>query len=145
MKNRNVRVAWNFCNEVGDEAPSMRSPRLADCADLSCPFLAVLLLMRSGQSFYRSFIWKSFLEFLDSLGLTIRCVCPGNAEHLEEPFDICDPYSNPQAQDRWSKFCLIENGRSVHGYPEKKGDGWTGDSRTWVLDVGVLLSRLYFY
>lgn len=37
MKNPNVRVgfeAWNFCNEVGAEAPNMGSPRLADCADL---------------------------------------------------------------------------------------------------------------
>lgn len=40
MKSPNVRVAleaWNFCNEVGFEAPSMGSPRLADCADLYCP------------------------------------------------------------------------------------------------------------
>lgn len=40
MKNPNVRVAleaWNFCNEVGIEAPKMGSPRLADCADLYCP------------------------------------------------------------------------------------------------------------
>lgn len=39
MKNSNVRVAfeaWNFCNEVGSEAPNMGSPRLADCADLHC-------------------------------------------------------------------------------------------------------------
>ncbi|KAL6954399.1 hypothetical protein U1Q18_040859 [Sarracenia purpurea var. burkii] len=27
--------AWNFCNEVGKEAPSMGSPRAADCFDLS--------------------------------------------------------------------------------------------------------------
>ena len=34
---------------------------------------------------------------------------------------------------------------AVHGYPEKKGDGWVGDCRTWGLDVGALSSRLYFY
>ncbi|KAF5479435.1 hypothetical protein F2P56_000255 [Juglans regia] len=42
MKNPNVRVAleaWNFCNEVGMEAPHMGSPRLADCADLYCPLI----------------------------------------------------------------------------------------------------------
>lgn len=42
MKNPNVRVgleAWNFCNEVGAEAPKMGSPRLADCADLYCPLI----------------------------------------------------------------------------------------------------------
>ena len=27
--------AWNFCNEVGSEAPAMGSPRAADCFDLS--------------------------------------------------------------------------------------------------------------
>lgn len=40
MKNPNSRFAleaWNFCNEVGEEAPNMGSPRLADCADLYCP------------------------------------------------------------------------------------------------------------
>lgn len=39
MRSPNVRVgleAWNFCNEVGSEAPQMGSPRLADCADLYC-------------------------------------------------------------------------------------------------------------
>lgn len=39
MRSPNVRVgfeAWNFCNEVGFEAPNVGSPRLADCADLYC-------------------------------------------------------------------------------------------------------------
>lgn len=39
MKNPNVRVAleaWNFCNEVGTEAPNMGSPRIAECADFYC-------------------------------------------------------------------------------------------------------------
>ena len=42
MKSPDVRVgleAWNFCNEVGMEAPNMGSPRLADCADLCCPLI----------------------------------------------------------------------------------------------------------
>ncbi|KAL2935027.1 Endo-1 4-beta-xylanase A [Bienertia sinuspersici] len=37
MKRDGLRVAfeaWNFCNEVGAEAPSMGSPRAADCFDL---------------------------------------------------------------------------------------------------------------
>lgn len=41
MKSPNSRFAleaWNFCNEVGIEAPNMGSPRLADCADIIyCP------------------------------------------------------------------------------------------------------------
>ncbi|KAL0291998.1 UNVERIFIED_CONTAM: hypothetical protein Scaly_2611000 [Sesamum calycinum] len=38
MRRDGLRVAfegWNFCNEVGQEAPDMGSPRAADCFDLS--------------------------------------------------------------------------------------------------------------
>lgn len=38
MKRDGLRVAfeaWNFCNEVGQEAPHMGSPRAADCFDLT--------------------------------------------------------------------------------------------------------------
>lgn len=38
MQRDGLRVAfeaWNFCNEVGEEAPHMGSPRAADCFDLS--------------------------------------------------------------------------------------------------------------
>ncbi|PWA84988.1 hypothetical protein CTI12_AA154490 [Artemisia annua] len=38
MKRDGLRVAfeaWNFCNEVGTEAPLMGSPRAADCFDIS--------------------------------------------------------------------------------------------------------------
>ena len=45
MKSPNVRIgleAWNFCNEVGAEAPQMGSPRMADCADLYCPLISGL-------------------------------------------------------------------------------------------------------
>ncbi|KAA8546210.1 hypothetical protein F0562_003051 [Nyssa sinensis] len=69
--------------------------------------------------------------------------CPGNAKYLEKPYDICDPYSNPQAQELVQ--ILPHPEWAVHGYPEKKGDGWVGDSRAWELDVGALSSRLYFY
>ncbi|KAI4324225.1 hypothetical protein L6164_023779 [Bauhinia variegata] len=68
---------------------------------------------------------------------------PGNALYLEEPYDICDPYSNPQAQELVQ--ILPHPEWAAHGYPEKKGDGWIGDSRTWELDVGILSNRLYFY
>ncbi|KAL3641465.1 hypothetical protein CASFOL_016433 [Castilleja foliolosa] len=39
MRDSNARFgleAWNSCNEVGEEAPNMGSPRMADCADLHC-------------------------------------------------------------------------------------------------------------
>ncbi|KAG6784977.1 hypothetical protein POTOM_010691 [Populus tomentosa] len=42
MRRDGLRVAfeaWNFCNEVGQEAPGMGSPRAADCFDLSSSFL----------------------------------------------------------------------------------------------------------
>lgn len=38
MQRDGLRVAfeaWNFCNEVGQEAPYMGSPRAAQCFDLS--------------------------------------------------------------------------------------------------------------
>jgi len=37
MRRDNLRVAiesWNQCNEVGEEAPNMGSPRMADCFDV---------------------------------------------------------------------------------------------------------------
>lgn len=37
MKRDSLRVAieaWNQCNEVGEEAPNMGSPRKADCFDI---------------------------------------------------------------------------------------------------------------
>ncbi|KAJ0980523.1 hypothetical protein J5N97_008778 [Dioscorea zingiberensis] len=68
---------------------------------------------------------------------------PGNAEHLEQPFSLCDPYSNPQAQELVQ--LLPHPVWGAYGYPSKPGEGWIGDSRTWELDVGGLSSRLYFY
>ncbi|KAK9162031.1 hypothetical protein Syun_002933 [Stephania yunnanensis] len=68
---------------------------------------------------------------------------PGNAKYLEKPYDICDPYSNPQAQELVQ--ILPHPEWAVHGYPARKGEGWIGDPRTWELDVGSLSSRLYFY
>lgn len=70
------------------------------------------------------------------------CV-PGNARFAEAPYDVCDPYSNPQPQEIlqilphpvWEEF----------GYPTKKGQGWIGDPRTWELDVGKLSQSLHFY
>lgn len=68
---------------------------------------------------------------------------PGNAQHLEKPSGICDPYSNPQAQEIMQLLPHPE--WAVHGYPSKSGEGWIGDPRTWELDLGALSSRLYFY
>lgn len=37
MRREGLRVAieaWNQCNDVGEEAPNMGSPRLADCFDV---------------------------------------------------------------------------------------------------------------
>uniref|UniRef100_A0A6N2LSE9 DUF7705 domain-containing protein n=1 Tax=Salix viminalis TaxID=40686 RepID=A0A6N2LSE9_SALVM len=68
---------------------------------------------------------------------------PGNAKYLQKPYDICDPYSNPQSQELVQ--ILPHHEWAVHGYPEKQGDGWIGDPRTWELDAGAVSSRLYFY
>ncbi|KAM3683386.1 hypothetical protein ACB098_12G143500 [Castanea mollissima] len=68
---------------------------------------------------------------------------PGNAQHLEEPYDLCDAYSNPQPQEILQ--ILPHPVWGDYGYPTKKGEGWIGDSRTWELDVGRLSQDLYFY
>ncbi|CAN4104294.1 unnamed protein product [Withania somnifera] len=68
---------------------------------------------------------------------------PGNAKYLEEPFNYCDEYSNPQAQEILQ--ILPHPVWGEYGYPTKKGEGWIGDPRTWELDVGRLSQSLYFY
>lgn len=68
---------------------------------------------------------------------------PGNAEHLEEPYNLCDAYSNPQPQEILQ--ILPHSAWGDYGYPTKKGEGWIGDPRTWDLDVGRLSQALYFY
>ncbi|XP_068664603.1 uncharacterized protein [Aristolochia californica] len=68
---------------------------------------------------------------------------PGNAQDLEEPYNLCDPYSNPQAQEILQ--ILPHPVWGDYGYPTKAGEGWIGDGRTWELDVGRLSRDLYFY
>ncbi|XP_010272748.1 PREDICTED: uncharacterized protein LOC104608444 [Nelumbo nucifera] len=68
---------------------------------------------------------------------------PGHAQHVEEPYNLCDPYGNPQAQEVVQTLPHPVWGE--YGYPTKKGEGWIGDARTWDLDVGRLSQSLYFY
>ncbi|KAG8364827.1 hypothetical protein BUALT_Bualt18G0039100 [Buddleja alternifolia] len=68
---------------------------------------------------------------------------PGNAEYPEEPYNFCDPYSNPQPQEIVQ--ILPHPVWGEYGYPTKKGQGWIGDPTTWELDVGRLSQTLYFY
>ncbi|KAK4589515.1 hypothetical protein RGQ29_020189 [Quercus rubra] len=68
---------------------------------------------------------------------------PGNAEHLEAPYSLCDPYSNPQPQEILQ--ILPHPVWGEYGYPTKQGEGWIGDPRTWELDVGRLSQSLFFY
>ncbi|KAH7655235.1 hypothetical protein IHE45_19G192400 [Dioscorea alata] len=68
---------------------------------------------------------------------------PGNAKHAEEPYEVCDPYSNPQPQEIIQ--LLPHPVWGAYGYPTKKGQGWVGDKRTWYLDTGGLSSKLPFY
>ncbi|KAJ6402228.1 hypothetical protein OIU84_014342 [Salix udensis] len=68
---------------------------------------------------------------------------PGNAEHLEVPYSLCDPYSNPQPQEILQ--ILPHPVWGEYGYPTKQGEGWIGDPKTWELDVGRLSQSLYFY
>lgn len=67
---------------------------------------------------------------------------PANAKLLEEPYEVCDPYSSLTQQEIltilphpiWAKY----------GFPAKKGDGWIGDSRSWDLNVGMFWYNLFF-
>ncbi|XP_071905173.1 uncharacterized protein [Coffea arabica] len=68
---------------------------------------------------------------------------PGNAKYLEEPYNLCDHYSNPQPQEILQ--ILPHPVWGDYGYPTRKGEGWIGDARTWELDVGRLSQSLYFY
>ncbi|WCJ27255.1 hypothetical protein M5689_009018 [Euphorbia peplus] len=68
---------------------------------------------------------------------------PGNADHLEFPYSLCDPYSNPQPQEILQ--ILPHPVWGEYGYPTRQGQGWIGDPRTWELDVGRLSESLYFY
>ncbi|OWM65533.1 uncharacterized protein LOC116192784 isoform X2 [Punica granatum] len=68
---------------------------------------------------------------------------PGNAQHLEAPYSLCDPYSNPQPQEIVQ--ILPHPVWGEYGYPTRQGEGWIGDPRTWELDVGRLSQSLYFY
>ncbi|CAI9784297.1 unnamed protein product [Fraxinus pennsylvanica] len=68
---------------------------------------------------------------------------PGNGKYLEEPFNYCDAYSNPQPQEILQ--ILPHPVWGEYGYPTKKGEGWIGDGRSWELDVGRLSQSLYFY
>ncbi|XP_065879483.1 uncharacterized protein [Euphorbia lathyris] len=68
---------------------------------------------------------------------------PGNAQHLEFPYSLCDPYSNPQPQEILQ--ILPHPVWGEYGYPTTQGEGWIGDPRTWELDVGRLSQSLYFY
>lgn len=59
MRRDGLRVAfegWNFCNEVGEEAPGMGSPRAAECFDLAgdgadrhCSPIEVFLVRKTGS------------------------------------------------------------------------------------------------
>ncbi|KAL5987669.1 hypothetical protein ACLOJK_035419 [Asimina triloba] len=68
---------------------------------------------------------------------------PGNAKAPEEPFNFCDPYSNPQPQEIVQ--ILPHPAWQEYGYPTQPGQGWVGDPTTWELDVGALSQVLYFY
>ncbi|RWR89047.1 hypothetical protein CKAN_01809400 [Cinnamomum micranthum f. kanehirae] len=68
---------------------------------------------------------------------------PGNAQHPEEPYNICDQYSNPQPQEILQ--IIPHPAWGDYGYPTEPGQGWIGDPRTWELDVGRMSQALYFY
>ena len=67
---------------------------------------------------------------------------PGNAEQLEVPHSLCDPYSNPQPQEILQ--ILPHHVWGEYEYPTKQGEGNIGDPRTWELDVWEVVSVAIF-
>lgn len=61
--------AWNFCNEVGEEAPGMGSPRAADCFDLSTKVTKYRKLKISTQSVSHFLYFHFIYLFLSSQSL----------------------------------------------------------------------------
>ncbi|KAK6932727.1 hypothetical protein RJ641_002351 [Dillenia turbinata] len=68
---------------------------------------------------------------------------PWNAQLLENPFNLCGPYSNPQPQE--ILHIVPHPVWGDYGYPTKQAEGWIGDPRTWEFEVGRLSQSLYFY
>nr|DAD43870.1 TPA_asm: hypothetical protein HUJ06_002100 [Nelumbo nucifera] len=60
---------------------------------------------------------------------------PSNAEHLQELYQLCDPYSNPMPQEIIK--ILPHPVWESYGFPKKQGDGWIGDSRKSWDSIGV--------
>lgn len=67
MTRDGLRVAiesWNQCNEVGEEAPNMGSPRMADCFDVNhFGQFALLLILVSFCLFFIIFILHPTISF----------------------------------------------------------------------------------
>nr|DAD44008.1 TPA_asm: hypothetical protein HUJ06_002238 [Nelumbo nucifera] len=68
---------------------------------------------------------------------------PSNAGHLQELYQLCDPYSNPMPQEIIK--ILPHPVWESYGFPKKQEDGWIGDSRKWKLKAGQLAFTLPFY
>ena len=67
---------------------------------------------------------------------------PWECEDKLDGEPTCDPYSNPMQQSILKLGPHKEWG--YHGFPSETGQGWINDTRLWTLNVGNLLSRLYF-
>ncbi|KAK6941147.1 hypothetical protein RJ641_030678 [Dillenia turbinata] len=104
MRRDGLRVAfeaWNFCNEVGQEAPSMGSPRAADCFDLS----AASPKHKVSEAVNRLGVGKSFP------GLSPRAYCDPDLYAVEKELylgSLCEVQDSSKPWNFW--MVMLKNG-----------------------------------
>ncbi|KAK6937208.1 hypothetical protein RJ641_030716 [Dillenia turbinata] len=104
MRRDGLRVAfeaWNFCNEVGQEAPSMGSPRAADCFDFS----AASLNHKVSEADNKLGVGKSFP------GLSSRALNNADLYAVEKELylgSLCEVQDSPKPWNFW--MVMLKNG-----------------------------------
>ncbi|CAI9778823.1 unnamed protein product [Fraxinus pennsylvanica] len=109
MNRDGLRVAfeaWNFCNEVGEEAPGMASPRAADCFDLS---------VENGDKYSLFLELKSIFYYM---GLNIKALNNPDLYAAEKEIylgSLCQVSDTPKPWQFW--MFMLKNGN----YDTKSG------------------------
>lgn len=97
--------AWNFCNEVGEEAPGMGSPRAADCFDLSSNTEGVSLTHKVTEEDNRLGVGKSFP------GLNPKALNNPDLYAVEKELylgSLCEVQDSPRPWQFW--MLMLKNG-----------------------------------
>ncbi|KAI5674853.1 hypothetical protein M9H77_05803 [Catharanthus roseus] len=108
MSRDGLRVAfeaWNFCNEVGKEAPAVGSPRAADCFDLSKNAATALLIHKVTEADNRLGVGKPFP------GLNQKALNDPDLYAAEKELylgSLCQVEDNPRPWQFW--MVMLKNG-----------------------------------